>query len=51
MYTLHAIVFMYYTDVEVVYCVVIPCSEETKGGVMVVKVVLSKDNNTKCSDV
>ena len=47
MYILHAIVFMYHTGEQVVYCVVIPCSKEMEEGVMVVKVVLLNDNNTK----
>ena len=42
--------FMYHTGEQVVYCVVIPCSDETEEGVMVVKVVLLNDNNTKRSD-
>ena len=51
MYILPAIVFMYHTGEQVVYCVVIPCSVETEKGVMVLKVVLLNDNNTKRSDV
>ena len=40
-------VFMFHTGEQVVYCVVIPCSEEMKEGVMVEKVELLNDNNTK----
>ena len=39
--------FMYHTGEQVVYCVVIPCSEEMEEGVTVVKEVLLNDNNTK----
>ena len=44
-------VFMYHTGEQVVYCVVIPCSEETEEDGMVVKVLLLNDSNTNCSDV
>ena len=38
--------FMYHTGEQVVYCVVIPCSEGMEECVMVVKEVSLNDNNT-----